>query len=58
MPTREAAVATLGIAEDADKGAATKAYRKLAMRWHPDKNPHNQEEATEKFKACRGARRA
>lgn len=35
MPTREAAVATLGIAEDADKGAATKAYRKLAMRWHP-----------------------
>ena len=27
MPTREAAVATLGIAEDADKGAATKAYR-------------------------------
>jgi hypothetical protein len=25
-------------------------YRKLAMRWHPDKNPTNKKEAEAKFK--------
>lgn len=28
-----------------------KAYRDLLMQWHPDKNPGNEEEATEKTKS-------
>ena len=25
-------------------------YRRLALRWHPDKNPDNREEAEKRFK--------
>lgn len=41
----------LGVAKDAQPDAIKKAYRKLAMEFHPDKNPGNKE-AEDKFKEC------
>lgn len=44
----------LGVAKDADQDTIKKAYRKLAMQFHPDKNPGNPE-AEDKFKEAAGA---
>ena len=39
----------LGVSRDATVDEIKKSYRKLAMQYHPDKNPGNKE-AEEKFK--------
>jgi len=41
--------ATLEIARGATDTEIKKAYRKLAMKWHPDKNPDQAEEAAARF---------
>ncbi|MFX0095143.1 MAG: molecular chaperone DnaJ [Candidatus Hodarchaeota archaeon] len=45
----------LGVPKDADEKTIKSAYRKLALQWHPDRNPDNKEEAEEKFKEIQTA---
>eukprot|EP01054_Gregarina_sp_Poly1_P000853 Gregarina_sp_Poly_1__852@NODE_1202_length_4790_cov_179_623121_g796_i1_p2_GENE_NODE_1202_length_4790_cov_179_623121_g796_i1NODE_1202_length_4790_cov_179_623121_g796_i1_p2_ORF_typecomplete_len365_score30_84DnaJ/PF00226_31/2_4e24_NODE_1202_length_4790_cov_179_623121_g796_i116192713 len=40
----------LGIAKTAPLDEIKRNYRKLAMKWHPDKNPDNRDKATENFR--------
>ena len=44
----------LGVSEDADQDVIKKAYRKLSMKWHPDKNKGDHS-AGEKFKEISNA---
>ena len=40
----------LGISKDASDNDIKRAYKKSALKYHPDRNPNNKEEAENKFK--------
>ncbi|KAJ6656090.1 hypothetical protein lerEdw1_004139 [Lerista edwardsae] len=45
----------LGVKRDASDEELKRVYRRLALRWHPDKNLDNAEEAAEQFKLIQAA---
>ena len=47
----------LSVAESATPDEIKVAYRRQAMRWHPDRNPDNRHEAEERFKEIANAYR-
>jgi len=48
--TRRSYYDVLGVGKSSSEQEIKKAYRKLALQWHPDKNPNNKSEAENKFK--------
>ena len=54
-PARICHYVILEVERDADDAAIKKAYRRQALKWHPDKNADNLDVATEKFKEIQNA---
>lgn len=46
---------TLGVQKDSSDPEIKRAYKKLALRWHPDKNPDDKEKAQKEFIAIQQA---
>ena len=55
MSKRSSALSSLGLARDADEATIKKAFKKLALKHHPDRNPNNVVDATERFKVVNEA---
>ncbi len=51
MPTTRDYYEILGVSKDATDDQIKRGYRRLAMKYHPDRNP-DAEEAEAKFKEC------
>ena len=55
MPQLQCHYALLEVDRDADQDAIRRQYRRLALQWHPDKNPDRVAEATERFRQIQAA---
>jgi len=50
VPQHSGYYEVLGLKVDAEQIEIKKAYRRQALKWHPDKNPQNKEESEKMFK--------